>query len=127
MIVVAIIGIIAAIAIPNYTDYVRRSKISEAVSGLSQMATKLEQYFQDRRTYACDAGTVAELIPATNNFQFTCPILSDTTYTVRATGTGQMAGFTYEITPTGKNTVAVPTGWTGAPKTCWIVNKGGGC
>ena len=35
MIVLAIIGVLAAIAIPNYNDYITRSKITEGVAGLS--------------------------------------------------------------------------------------------
>ena len=47
MIVIAVIGILSTIALPNYSEYFLRSKISETVSGLSQMSTKLGQYFQD--------------------------------------------------------------------------------
>jgi type IV pilus assembly protein PilE len=46
MVVVAIIAILAAIAIPNYADYVTRSKVTDAVSGLSEMRVRMEQYFQ---------------------------------------------------------------------------------
>ena len=51
MIVVAIVGILAAIAIPNYSDYVKRGKIIEATQRLSEARTKLEQWFLDNRTY----------------------------------------------------------------------------
>ena len=64
MIVVVIIGIIAAIAMPNYTDYLIRGKIPDAASGLSNKVVAMEQYFQDNRTYAggpgCTADTTSE-------------------------------------------------------------------
>ena len=51
MIVVAIIAILAAIAIPNYTAYVQRSRLTEATSKLSDLRTKMEVFFQDNRSY----------------------------------------------------------------------------
>ena len=61
MIVVVIIGILAAVAIPNYNDYLMRSKVPEATSRLSDLRVRMEQYFQDNRTYAaapaCNADT----------------------------------------------------------------------
>ena len=132
MIVIVVIGLLAAIALPNYSEYVLRSKITEALAGLSQMSTRLEQYYQDNRTYvgACAAATVAPLPANTTNFAFTCPTLSATTYTVLATGSGQMTGFTYTIAPNNvQGTTGVGGGWSaaGLPTTCWIKNKGGGC
>jgi len=133
MIVVAVIGILAAIALPNYSEYVLRSKISEAVSGLSQMATKLEQHYQDNRDYtgACAAaGTaaVAALPPDTSNFVFACPTLNAAAYVVTATGQGKMNGFVYRIEPNNvKTTTSVGAGWAGAGSSCWVLNKGGGC
>ena len=44
MIVVAIIGILAAVAIPAYTDYLKRSKVSEAVNLLGGLKTPAEEY-----------------------------------------------------------------------------------
>jgi prepilin-type N-terminal cleavage/methylation domain-containing protein len=51
MIVVVIVAILAAIALPNYSDYIKRGKIIEATTGLSDMRTRLEQYFLDNRKY----------------------------------------------------------------------------
>jgi type IV pilus assembly protein PilE len=129
MIVVAIIGILAAIAIPNYSEYVTRSKIAEAVSGLSEMRVRLEQYFQDNRTFvgACAANTVAPLTPATNNFTFACSNLAATTYMVTATGTNSMNGFVYTVNQLNvRQTTGVISGWT-TSTTCWVTRKDGSC
>ena len=57
LITVATLAIIAAVALPNYIDYVTRSKIVQATSGLNDMRVRLEQYFADNRQYptACVA------------------------------------------------------------------------
>ncbi len=136
MIVIAVIGILAAIAIPNYNEYVMRGRLTEAYSALTQMATKMEQHYQDNRSYAtaCAAATsaaVAALPPDTNNFAFDCPTKTDSTYIVRATGRNGANGFVFRIEPGDvKTTVSVGTGWTLTPQTpptgpCWVKSKGG--
>lgn len=127
MIVVAVIGILMAIAIPNYNDYVTRSRITGATSALADMRVRMEQYFQDNRTYvgAYAAGTVAPPPPNTATFTFSNPALTATTYTIDATGAGSMTGFTYRITQNGRDTTAVPAGWSGANGGCWVTSKSG--
>ena len=94
MITVAVVAILAAVALPNYTDYVTRSKIVEATSGLSDMRVRLEQYFLDSRQYptTCVAPAAGPApagqiyLPASSKyFTVTCA-LTATTYTVTATG-----------------------------------------
>jgi len=131
MIVVGIVGILSAIAVPSYVDYLKRGKIAEATSQLSTMAVRLEQYFQDNRTYvgACAAGTVAALPSNTQYFTYSCPVLTATTFTVQADGIAaqNMGGFTYTIAPNNaKATTAVPAGWT-TNATCWVTRTGGTC
>ena len=46
MIVVAIIGILAAIALPAYQDYTVRAKVSEMMLAASGMKTDIAEYFQ---------------------------------------------------------------------------------
>ena len=129
MITVAIVAILAAVALPNYSDHVRRGKISDAVAGLSDQRLKMEQYFQDQRTYvgSCAAGTVAPPPVSPPNFTIACGPRTATTYTVTATGIGSMAGFTYSIDQAGaKSTTALPSGWT-VNSTCWVLKKDGSC
>jgi type IV pilus assembly protein PilA len=63
MIVVAIIGILAAIAIPQYSDYTQRSKLASAVSGISSYKTTVHLCFEDLGGFTgCNTG--ANGIPA---------------------------------------------------------------
>lgn len=51
MIVVAIIGILAAVAIPSYQDYTARAQVTEAVSLTAAFKTGLAEYYSDRGTW----------------------------------------------------------------------------
>ena len=54
MVVVAIAGILAAVAYPSYTGYVTKTKRSVATSMLTQIANRQEQYYLDNKAYADD-------------------------------------------------------------------------
>lgn len=54
MIVVAIIGILAAVAIPTYTGYTNRAKRVEAEEQLMTLASAEEDYFNTYRQYTTD-------------------------------------------------------------------------
>ena len=58
MIVVAIIGILAAIAIPAYQDYIARSQVSEAVSLTAGGKTPLAEFYADRGLWPTNASSV---------------------------------------------------------------------
>lgn len=132
MIVVTIVAILASIGIPAYNDYVLRGKLTEAMTELAAMRVRLEQYYQDNRTYVggCAAGTVAPLPTGTKYFTYTCPTLTASAFTVNATGvTSQGTGdFVYTIDQSNaKRTTDAPDGWGALPATCWVIKKGGGC
>jgi type IV pilus assembly protein PilA len=57
MIVVAIIGILAAVAIPAYQDYIVKSKLSKVVSTLDPVKTALALYFQEQGSFPQAAAT----------------------------------------------------------------------
>ena len=130
MIVVAIVAILGAIAVPGYNNYVMRSKISEAVANLSDMRVKMEQYFLDHRTYAgaCANGTVAPK-PTGKYFTYDCPVKNATQYTITATGIASagMGGFQYQIDHQNqRQTIAAPPGWSFS-LSCWTIRKDGSC
>lgn len=137
MITVAIIGILAAIALPSYSYYVMRGKIPEATSALAAKQVQMEQYFQDNRSYVTAAGACG--LPVDNtaykSFTFACvgAAAPTSTFTITATGIagGSMAAFQYTIDQTGAKTTvltAAPAGWNVAnPNNCWITAKGGVC
>jgi len=57
MIVVAIIGILAAIAIPQYSDYTKRARVTEGLGLASSAKTAITETFQSRGPVAMIAGT----------------------------------------------------------------------
>jgi len=137
MIAVVVVAILTAIALPSYQEYVTRGKITEATSNLADMRVKLEQFFQDNRTYvgACAAGTTAPLPTGTRYFTFTCPTLTAVAFTVQADGVaGQgMGGFVYTVNQTNTQATTITggsqaalDGWTGNAA-CWVIKKGGAC
>lgn len=135
MVTVAIIGILAAVAVPAYTDYVTRGKIPEATSALASMRVRLEQYYQDNRNYGSDDANCGVPNPVSDNFTYTCNWGAGGTsqsYLVTATGVAGrgMNGFAYTIDQAGnRRTTALSTAWGIAPPAiaCWVIKKGGGC
>lgn len=125
LIVIAIIGILAAIAIPNYTEYVMKSRIQQALAPLGAGHTQMEQFFQDAHTYV---GGCARVTGQGNSESFTITCADTaTTFTITATGQGQMAGFVFTIDQDNVRTSTLGSSWGGASSNCWITSKGGKC
>jgi type IV pilus assembly protein PilE len=139
MIVVAIIAILSAIAVPSYTDYVRRGKITEATATLANMRVQMEQYFQDNRTYQavggqpapCAAGSAVP-VPANLGYFTVACALTATTFTITATGRADqaMSGFAYTVNQLNQQATVITatantTGYT-SNANCWVVRKGSG-
>lgn len=136
MIVVAIIAILSAIAIPQYSQYITRSKLTDGMNALSAYRVSMEQYYQDNRVYACPGtGTPAGPgAPPLTYFTFTCTIGTDANgtagqgYTAQAAGNAgtPVAGLTYQIDyQNNRTTPNVPSGWTAPTTNCWVTSKGG--
>jgi type IV pilus assembly protein PilE len=141
--VVAVIGILAAIALPSYNEYITRSKIQEATANLSDLRTKMEAYYMDNRRYSSTAaggtcGIAGGNAPTTANkyFAYTCASANpnaagDQTYTLTADGTPPatgMQGFKFTIDQANtKVTVTVGSGWTAPATNCWVMKKSGSC
>jgi type IV pilus assembly protein PilE len=131
MIVVAIIGILAAIAVPYYGDYIIRAKIPEATSTLATKRVQMEQFFQDNRTYedapACDNDGASS-----KYFTFSCPDApTANVYEIAAVGRDGMSGFTYTINQNNIRTSSIEDpakdNWIADNDSCWITKTGGQC
>lgn len=126
LIVVAIVGILAAIAVPMYTDSITRAQLVEAHTGLQAFRVKMEQTYQDNRKYICP-GTM----PTIKNFDVRCVTNNgDQGFLLTATGnagrvTGPGAPFAFTIDQAGtRATTSTPTDWGGAQANCYITRKG---
>ena len=130
MIVVLISSIIAAIAIPSYRQYAIAARIPEATSQLTFYRFKMEQYYQDNRTYRRNA-ICGIVLTNTENFNYSCVTPSDgQTYRITAIGNNVngMNAFTYTINEAGKTmTTSLPASWGTVPRDCWIVKANKGC
>jgi len=131
MIVVAVVAILSAIALPAYVYYIQRSRIPEATAALAAKQVAMEQLFQDSRSYyAPNTSTCSTSGMASSNyFSYAFSTCTTSTYVLSATGnTGSnMAGFTFTIDQSGNRaTTSVPTGWA-TSTTCWVTAKGGRC
>ena len=128
MVALLIAGILTAIALPTYNDYVMRGNIPSATAYLASERVKLEQYFQDNKSYTSAPVCVTDTT-SSNVFQFSCTVgSSGGTYVLTATGVGSMAGFVYTVDQSNARSSTVPTGWTlPTPNTCWVTSKSGTC
>ena len=138
MVTVAIVGILAAVGYPSYTDYVRRGQVHEALAALPDYRIKMEQYFQDYKNYgttnggACANGANApawsNFVPSINNpafFTYSC-VVTTAGYTVTATGaSGRAVGNVYTVDESNHQRTTSFKGQT-VTKSCWVV-KGSEC
>ena len=63
MIIVAIIGVLTAIAFPSYNNYIMQSRRSDAVAMLLQVMQQQERYFTERLSYTTDLTQLGYTLP----------------------------------------------------------------
>jgi len=123
MVVLAVVGILAFIAVPAYERSVTSSRLLSAEEALTAAAIQFGQYQEDHMTYLGGCPTTAHVPDVT----FSCPLLTATTYQLVATGSGPLVGFSLAMDQSGnKATTATPAGWAPNP-TCWIRDPQGDC
>jgi len=128
MVVVVIIGILTAIALPNYRQYVTRGRLGDAFAALSAVHPSAEQYWLNNRTFVdfdkIETGKPKRMPPDTHNFTFALTTSTASAFTVTATGINQTANFVYTIDQNGVRGSTTPYGNS---STCWVDQKGGKC
>ena len=105
MIVVAVVAILAAIAFPSYTDYVQKSRRTDAKTALLDLAAREERFFSTNNTYTNT--------PANLGYGGTFPadVLTGSTayYQINVTAASATA-FTATATPVGAQTADTKCG-----------------
>ena len=129
MIVVAIVGILSAVAIPSYQEYIRRGARSEAKAGLLQAAQWMERAATVSGVYPTTAANGANFFPTglskveSNRYAIALPAANSTstafllTATPQNSQTGDKCG-TFTLTHNGvRNNTGLTSGTTSAD--CW--------
>ncbi len=141
MIVVAIIAILAAIALPSYQEYVRRSKRAEAQAILLEAAQFMQRYYSANDRYTANAGAasaeteqqsagvsilpeVLRQSPKSGTANYTVAVFArdvPPTFTLKATRTGNLTNDKCgTLTLTGQGVKSLENETTGlAPADCW--------
>ena len=137
MIVVAIVAILAAIALPSYNDYITRGRLVDGTNALAALRSNMERHFQDNRTYqtvTVGASTFTSpcgALPTVQNYTFSCPVWTAAAYNLRATGTGPLAGIVFELDAADTRTTTVSgsfASWSPvSPANCWVMRRGQTC
>lgn len=137
MITIAVIAILAAVALPSYTDYITRGKLTEAHSHLADLRVKMEQRFQDARSFvggpcAPTGGSAAQV----RYFDFSCSVApTATAYTLQAAGRAgtDLEGIAFTVNESNVRATLVTGGSKMAGKgytdnaACWVTKKAGQC
>lgn len=145
MIAVAIISILAAIALPQYDAYVRRAQVQEATSALAEYRVRLEQFYQDNRSYGAvppaappTCGVLPTVFTGLRYFTITCATQDTGAAPGRAAGAdnvqayrivaagngGHVACYRFLMTQTGLRAFSVDSGanytdgWNPSPPSC---------
>ncbi len=91
MITVAIVAILAAIAIPSYSQYVKRANLVDAQQAMASAAVDLEQIFADKRMYPAPGWTPP---PGTQFMALTyTPSTDRLSFSLNSSGTGKMLDY----------------------------------
>lgn len=92
MIVIAIIGMLAAIAIPAYQQYVRRSACEDAKAAITGTANLLERHRSQVNSYLTVGAVTQPVTIVANSANIAVSAATATTYTLTATGTRSING-----------------------------------
>ncbi len=110
MIVLVVVGILAALVMPSFSDSVRESHRQDAQKTMLQLKLQQESYRLDNTSYASSA----ELgMPASDRFTFTVENVSATTFTLVATAKGE------QLKDTDCTTMRLSQSMDKTPAACW--------
>lgn len=122
MIAVAVVGVLAAIALPSYREYIANARRADGRAGILSLAQAMERWYTERGTYAGATVGSTGIHPNRSSqgyYTLSITVQDATTFTIRAAPAGAQTGdacgsFTY----TQAGTRGVTGGTRGAAE-CW--------
>lgn len=124
MISVAVAAILSAVAVPTYSEHIKRSRIGEALAPLAQYRLQLEQASQDNGNYGVDVCAVSAPT-GTSYFSFSCALGEGAqTFVATADGSGAMEGYSFTVDETGLQKTTGYPHRGGLPVACWLTRSG---
>ena len=121
MIVVAIIGILAAVALPAYQDYTKRAKLSEVILAASACRTSITEVYQTNSAASLPAAGGWGCESSTATSKYVASVATDAKGGVIVTaaniGDTNIDGKTVSLVPTGTAGVAITST---APLAQWV-------
>jgi type IV pilus assembly protein PilA len=102
MIVVAIIGILAAVAIPAYQNYIKKAKFANVISATNAVKLAMADCIQNNSVISGTCDTAEKLnitLPTAADANLQSLTITAVTGAITGTGTAAAGGYTYIITP----------------------------
>lgn len=105
-IVLAIVAILAAIAVPNFQDYLTRSRRSDAMIALQRIANEQQQFYFDQNTYATTVAGLALPTVSPDGYYnlsiFSADTVSFVAHAIPVGGSSQAGDGRFELRATGQ-------------------------
>lgn len=121
LIVITVIGALMAIALPSYSDYVLKGKLTEAMTVLSDLQVRQDAYYADNRVYSAMTPRTGQ----TQHFTSTAAcVTGNAGQSYVCTLASTPLGYAYTINQAGAKTTTKPDGTT---VQCWLKSPKGNC
>lgn len=115
LIVVAILGILATIALPNYTQYMLETRRSDAHASLLRMADLEERYYLQNNAYTNDESLVGGVNSAEQHYTLEVTAVSASGFTLTATA----AATSPQVNDAGCTVINLTSAGQKTPAACW--------
>jgi type IV pilus assembly protein PilE len=130
LIVLVIITLLTSLALPNYYDYLVRSRRSDGQVALIDLASRMERYYSQHHSYihaTIGTGGVNDVLPTNQSpggwYLLSILSASDSTYTLKASPTKAQANGDKICQALTLNQLGIKGSSAGSTSACWSWSK----
>lgn len=122
---VVVIAILAAVAVPSYSSYMRKARLHDAFTSLIALHTQEELYWTNNHSYGQSDCGIGALPAGATYFSLTCNLNnSQQGYLITAKGLGSLLNYNFTIDQAGNKVTIDFPGVSGLPTACWLYAPG---